>query len=95
MKKTPRIVNVIEVINNVVSSVDTFVIPTTIKPHSKEEQKIVDVAEKLFAKIAKENGMAKKDLEACLDDGYYEEGTYKVVIHWSNEDTDEKTKNLK
>lgn len=92
---TPRIVNVIEIIEGNVSGIDTFVVPTTVKAHSKEEQKIVDVAEKLFAKIAKQNGMKSKDLDACLEDGFFEEGTYKVVIHWSNENTHLKVKNLK
>lgn len=92
---TQRIVNVIELSDNTVLGINTFVIPTTIKPYSKEEQKIVDVAEKLFAKIAKENGMDKDDLDDCLDDGFYENDTYKVVIHWSDENTDAKIKNLK
>ena len=92
MKKNPRIVNVIEMIDGTISSIDTFVMPDGVEPHSKEEQKIVDLAEKLFDKIAQENGMDKEDLDACLDDGYYENGTYKVCIHWSNEDTHKKIK---
>lgn len=40
----------------------------------------------MFAKIAKENGMEDDDLDACLEDGFYEiDNTYKVVIHWSKE----------
>lgn len=101
MKKTLRIINVIEQIDGVVSGIDTFVIPEGITPHSKEEQKIVDIAEKLFIKIAKENGMDEDDSEDALDNGYYETESYKhggsqyrVCIHWSNETTQEKIKNL-
>lgn len=95
MKKTPRIVNVIELSDNSILGLHTFVIPEGVEPHSKEEQKVVDKAEKLFASIAKENGMNDDDLEDCLDNGFYEiDNTYKVAIHWSNEDTYEKVEKL-
>lgn len=72
--------------------IDTFVIPEGVEPHSKEEQKIVAVAEKLFGEMAAENGMDEDELEPCLDDGFYENGTFKLIIHWSNEDTHLKVK---
>jgi hypothetical protein len=84
MAKNKRIVNVIELSDNTVLGVNTFVVPDGVEPHSKEEQKTVDLAEKLFNEMAQANGMDKDDLEDCLDNGYFEEGTYKVVIHWSN-----------
>lgn len=94
MKNTPRIVNVIELNDNVVMGIDTFVMPDNVAPHSKEEQDIVDIAEKLFARIAKENGMEDDDLEACLDDGYYELDTFKVVLQWSSENLEERVSGL-
>lgn len=99
MKKNPRIVNVIELVEGIITGIDTFVIPTAVNAHSKDEQEIVDIAEKLFASKAKANGMEEDDLEACLDDGYFEgfneqSMAYKVIIHWSNEDTHETVKNL-
>lgn len=94
MNKTSRIVNVIEISDENITGIDTFVIPENIIPHSKEEQKTVNKAEKLFLAIAKENGMDEDDAEACLEDGCYENGTYKVLIFWSNENTHLKIKNL-
>jgi hypothetical protein len=89
-----RIVNVIEMSDNSILGIDTFVIPETVTPHSKEEQEIVEQAEKLFESIATENGMEKGDLEACLEDGCFENDTYKVVISWSHENTEAKMKNI-
>ena len=86
MKKPIRIINVVELSDNSILGINTFVVPKGVEPHSKEEQKIVDEAEQMFAKIVKENGMDDEDLEACLEDGFYEiDNTYKVVIHWSKE----------
>lgn len=92
MKKTPRIVNIIEMADGEITGIDTFVIPEGIIPHSKKENEIVAIAEKLFATIAKENGMDEDEKEACIEDGFYESGSYKVLIHWSNENTHEKIK---
>lgn len=92
MKKNPRIVNVIEMIDGTISSIDTFIIPHGTAPYSPVEQKIVGQAEKLFSEIAQENGMNKDELDTYLEDGYFETGDYKVVIHWSNENTHEKIK---
>jgi hypothetical protein len=85
MKKNPRIINVIEMEDNTILSIDTFIIPIKIKPYSKEEKEIVNLAEKLFIEIALVNGMDKEELDTCLEDGFYENGTYKVAIHWSND----------
>lgn len=37
-------------------------------------------AEELFSKCAKDNGAADEDLEACIEDGWYESGTYQVFL---------------
>lgn len=37
-------------------------------------------AEALFAKIAKDNGMDDTDLDACLEDGLFEEGDYQIFL---------------
>lgn len=45
----------------------------------------IKTAEKLFAKLIKENypEATQEDIDASLDNGFFEEGTYKVIIEWS------------
>lgn len=77
----PRIINVIEVIENSVSSVESFVIKD-----KKEEQKIVAKAEALFLKKAQENGAGtgEDNEEELLDDAYFVQGDYYVCLTWSD-----------
>lgn len=73
-----RIINIIETINNVVQSIESFGV--------FEEQLVDDVvkdAEKLFMKKAIENGAREEDDDIHLDNGYYESGDYIVTIVWS------------
>lgn len=76
-------VNVIELQtnDNVVESIRSF--NTTTEG--------VKAAEKLFTKLCMENTrdakgnntLCKEDIDAALEDGYFEEGSFKVVIQWS------------
>ncbi len=85
MKNPKRIVNVIEMTDKDITSIDTFVMPEGVEPYSAKEKEIVQKAEKLFSAKALENGADKDDIEACIEDGSYDDGDYKVLIYWSNE----------
>jgi hypothetical protein len=37
-------------------------------------------AEALFVKVAKDNGMDDTDIDACLEDGLFEEGDYQIFL---------------
>ena len=37
-------------------------------------------AEALFVKLAKDNGMDDTDIDACLEDGLFEEGDYQIFL---------------
>lgn len=50
----------------------------------KETVKDNKKAEKLFVKVAKENGMSENETDSCLDDGRYDNGTYSVLLVHSN-----------
>lgn len=78
-----EIVNVIEVINDVVSEPRSFVIPKGNNDPNRTE--IVQRAEKLFIDCAKENGMEEDDEEEALDNGTYSNNSgYEVVLSWSS-----------
>ena len=82
MKKTPiklHAVNVIELntVDNTVDGIRSF----------NTNPKGVKEAEKLFKKLVLANSKnisSEVELDACLEDGYFEEkGDYKVIIEWS------------
>jgi hypothetical protein len=37
-------------------------------------------AEALFVKLAKDNGMDATDIDACLEEGLFEEGDYQIFL---------------
>lgn len=77
--KKPQVINVIEIINGVSNPPKSFVITD-----EKETDKVVEQAEKLFVKLAIENGMPKEDSEAALEDGNFDDGNgYEVILNWS------------
>ncbi len=63
-------VNVIEYSSGAITSLRSFT-------EDKEGNK---AAEALFQKLAKDNGMDDSDLDACLEDGLFEEGDYQIFI---------------
>jgi len=73
-----KIINVIEVINDSISSVESFIIPDNL-----QEKERVKAAEKLFSEKAIENGASKNDMEDLLDNGYYTQDNYGVFLVWS------------
>lgn len=78
----PRIVNVIEVIENSVSSVESFIVNS-----EAEEAEQVKKAEELFVAKCKEQGVGDEgegNFEDCLEDGYFAQGDYYVCITWSD-----------
>jgi hypothetical protein len=64
---------------NVVQASDTG--PTSVVSFS-ESPKGNKEAEALFTRIVKENepDFSDEDVDACLDNGYYEDGSYSVYI---------------
>jgi len=77
-----EIVNVIEVINGVVSPPVSFVIPQGNSDTNRTE--IVLRAEKHFIDCAKENGMEEDGEEEALDNGTYSNNSgYEVNLSWS------------
>ena len=71
------------------------IIETTTETHVKSiasfaiyeeqlSQYIVEKAETLFIKLAVENGAIEEDAEACIEDGYYNNGDYTVSIVWTD-----------
>ena len=75
-----KIINVIEIIDGSVSSVESFIIST-----KKEEKTQVVKAEKLFADKLKENCfMSKSAMEDCIEDGYFTAGDYFLSLTWSD-----------
>lgn len=73
-----KIINVVEVIDNSVSSVESFIIPDEL-----QEKEIVARAEKLFTQKAQENGLGDGGVEDAVEDGYYSQGDYYVSLTWS------------
>lgn len=91
----PKIVNVIEISNGVVTSVDSFIIPegedkkitegvfkdSVIKAGSEELAK----AQQLFIDKSIEDGASKDDMDNHLDNGFFEgRNGYSVYLVWSN-----------
>ena len=82
-----QIVNIIELIDGIIESVDSFIIDTSNLNEDEallKEKEIIDKAEALFIAKAKENGLTDEDVDGCLDNGYYEKGSYFVNIFWSS-----------
>ena len=78
-----EIVNIIEVINGVVSQPVSFVIPEGQNDTRRTE--IVLRAEKHFIDCAKENGLEEDGEEEVLDNGIYSTNDgYEVILSWSN-----------
>ena len=75
------IINVIEVIDNTVTSVESFILPNS---KMKAYKKVIEDAENLFIEKAKENEMSDDESEGALDDGYYKNGDYTVYLSWSS-----------
>ena len=74
-----EVLNVIEVINNKVIKVKSFIIDDNKGKHPK-----VTEAEKLFTEMALENGAREDEIETHIEDGYYEGGAeYCVNLVWS------------
>jgi len=74
-----KIINVIEVVDGTILSVDSIVIPD-----DSQEKERVAVAEKLFSDKAKENGASENDMEDLIEDGNYVQGDYSVFLTWSD-----------
>ncbi len=75
-----RIINVIEsVFETPVLSINSFGIF-----EEQLSQDVVKQAEILFIKLAVDNGAIEIDAEACIEDGFYNNGYYTVSIVWSN-----------
>jgi hypothetical protein len=75
-----RVINIIEsTFETPVKSIESFGVF-----EEQLSQEVVEQAEKLFVKLAVDNGAIEIDAEACLDDGYYSNGNYTVSIAWSN-----------
>ena len=76
-----RIINVIEIIDGVINSVESFCV--------YEEQlvnDVVDTAEKYFIDKVKEhkNEVTEEDEEYYLEEGYFSDKSgYEITIHWS------------
>jgi hypothetical protein len=76
-----RVINVIEVENNKVNGMESFGI--------EEEQFSADVvreAEEAFYAKAVENGFSedRNDIAEHIENGYWENGDYAVMIVWSD-----------
>jgi hypothetical protein len=68
-------VNIIEYKDDSVSKITSF----------SEDEEGNKEAEALFKTVAKDTmGATEADAEACLDDGWYEQGTAQVFISHSN-----------
>lgn len=75
-----RVINVIESTTEIpVKSIVSFGVF-----EEQLSQEVVAQAEKLFVKIAIDNGAMEIDAEASIDDGVYSNGNYTVSIVWSN-----------
>ncbi len=74
-----RILNVIEIVDGSILSIDSFVINNDL-----EEQERVKKAETLFAKKAIENGVSESSVENCIEDGYFAQGDYLLSLTWSD-----------
>ena len=66
---------------NVIETVDGS--PNNLISFAENEQGN-KAAERLFKKIAKENGMRDEDAPAAVEDGYHETGTYTVYLTHSS-----------
>ena len=78
-RRLMRVINVIESSYGIpVKSIESFGIF-----EEQLSQDIVALAEKIFIKCAVDNGAIEIDAEACIDDGYYNNGDYTVSIVWS------------
>jgi preprotein translocase subunit Sec63 len=74
-----RVINVIEVVGNLVVSVESFGVF-----EEQLSEDVVDEAEKMFKVKAIENGADENDLDDCLEEGNYENGVdYSISIVWS------------
>jgi hypothetical protein len=82
-----RIINVLEIINNIPSKIESF-------PIYEEQlsQEIVDKAEELFIKLIEENrnkqerlSLSEKDKDFYLSEGIYDDKYgYELYIIWSD-----------
>jgi len=71
-------INVIEIVDNVVIGIESFLIEDEqLKNH------IVEQAESRFRACAVENGAKEPELEYHLDDGYYTNENYGLCLTWS------------
>ena len=75
----PEIINVIEMIDNSITSIESFIIT-----NETEKQNKVDKAEKLFADKAKENGVGESSIEDLVEDGYFSSDNYSLFLTWSD-----------
>jgi len=77
-----------EVINIIVLEGGNFQAVQSFPIESQEESdKIVDNAESLFCKLVELNNpqLTEDDVYSFLEDGYYEENNYEVILSWSSE----------
>lgn len=76
-----RIINVIEVVDNNVLSVESFGVFD-----ESDDQEAVDKAEALFIDKARENGctLNGEEMYEVTGDGYWESGDYTINLVWSN-----------
>jgi len=73
-----KTINVIEVVDNNVIGMTSFL--DVYAPGNDNVEK----AEKLFTKLAKENGAKKSDINEFLENGAYSENGYTVNLVWSD-----------
>jgi len=63
-------VNVVEYVDDTITAIHSFT----------DDAEGNDEAEGLFTQIAKENGFELESIEAALDDGHMERGTWQLFI---------------
>lgn len=75
-----KIINVVEIKNGVVSSIESF----PIWENFFSEEEAVEAAEERFLSKAVQNGMKLRESGDALDRGNYDGNNgYEVLIHWS------------
>ncbi len=83
-----KIINVVEIIGGVLSSIESFPIledNTTLDKHFFSTEEGIEKAEELFARKVKENNiLSEQELLYCIEEGVYDDNNgYEVLIHWS------------
>jgi len=77
------IINVIEMVGKSNMSVNSFIIMENSVRRDNDKNKKIEKAENLFVKMGGENGMIDSDIDYCLENGYFENGDYRLFLIWS------------